>query len=140
MAFNQYGYQNPYYPAQMPNNFMQYRQNQMMSTQPVAQNPIAQGGVQWVNSEMEARSWMIAPNSAVTLWDSTSPTVYLKKADASGKPFLTIYDLVERTTTPSDAPLNQVSNYVTREEFDALAAAVCELKGKKDVKEESTNE
>ena len=54
--------------------------------QPVQQNPIAQGGVQWVSGEQEARGYLIAPNSAVALWDSTAPTVYLKQADASGKP------------------------------------------------------
>ena len=30
--------------------------------------------------------YLVAPNSAVALWDSNSPTIYLKQADASGKP------------------------------------------------------
>ena len=128
-----YPYFNPYYPQPMPDNLMQMRQQQMMQpmSQPVQQNPIAQGGVQWVSGEQEARGYLIAPNSAVALWDSTAPTVYLKQADASGKPTLKIYDLVERTETASNAPKKLGVEFVTREEFDRLAALVGELKGKK---------
>lgn len=136
MAFNPY-YQNPYYPQPMPDNLMQMRQQQMMqpAPPPVPQNPVATGGVQWVSGEQEARGYLIAPNSAVALWDSTAPTVYLKQADASGKPTLKIYDLVERTETASTASQGKAPDYVTRKEFDALAALVGELKGKKKRKE-----
>lgn len=132
MAFNPY-YQNPYYPQPMPDNLMQMRQQQMMqpAPPPVPQNPVAAGGVQWVSSEQEARGYLIAPNSAVALWDSTAPTVYLKQSDASGKPTLKIYDLVERAETPRTAPQENGVEFVTREEFDRLAALVGELKGKK---------
>ena len=132
MAFNPY-YQNPYYPQPMPDNLMQMRQQQMMqpAPPPVPQNPVATGGVQWVSSEQEARGYLIAPNSAVALWDSTAPTVYLKQSDASGKPTLKIYDLVERAETPRAAPQEKGVEFVTREEFDRLAALVGELKGKK---------
>ena len=132
MAFNPY-YQNPYYPQPMPDNLMQMRQQQMMqpAPPPVPQNPVATGGVQWVSSEQEARGYLIAPNSAVALWDSTAPTVYLKQSDASGKPTLKIYDLVERAETPRTAPKGESVEFVTREEFDRLAALVGEIKGKK---------
>lgn len=132
MAFNPY-YQNPYYPQPMPDNLMQMRQQQMMqpAPPPVPQNPVATGGVQWVSSEQEARGYLIAPNSAVALWDSTAPTVYLKQADASGKPTLKIYDLVERIETASNASQKPGVEFVTREEFDHLAALVGEIKGKK---------
>lgn len=132
MAFNPY-YQNPYYPQPMPDNLMQMRQQQMMqpAPPPVPQNPVATGGVQWVSGEQEARGYLIAPNSAVALWDSSAPTVYLKQADASGKPTLKIYDLVERTETASNAPQKAGVEFVTREEFDRLAALVSEIKGKK---------
>ena len=132
MAFNPY-YQNPYYPQPMPDNLMQMRQQQMMqpAPPPVPQNPVATGGVQWVSSEQEARGYLIAPNSAVALWDSTAPTVYLKQSDAIGKPTLKIYDLVERAETPRTAPQEKGVEFVTREEFDRLAALVGELKGKK---------
>ena len=128
-----YPYFNPYYPQPMPDNLMQMRQQQMMqpAPPPVPQNPVATGGVQWVSSEQEARGYLIAPNSAVALWDSTAPTVYLKQADASGKPTLKIYDLVERAETASNAPQKPGVEFVTRKEFDALAALVGEIKSKK---------
>lgn len=137
MAYTPYGWQNPYYAQPMPDNLAQLRQQQMppmMAPQP-PQNPMAQNGVQWVSGEQEARNWMIAPNAAVALWDSSAPTVYLKKADASGKPSLTIYDLVERAETPRTAPTADPVKFVTREEFDALAAVVDGMKGKKKMKE-----
>lgn len=144
MAYTPYGWQNPYYAQPMPDNLAQLRQQQMppmMAPQP-PQNSVAQSGVQWVSGEQEARNWMIAPNAAVALWDSSAPTVYLKKADASGKPSLTIYDLVERTETPRTATQEKGVEFVTRKEFDALAALVSELKGKKKrkVEEEEDDE
>lgn len=143
MAFNAYGYQNPYYPPPMPDNLAQFRQNQMipqMGQPQQTQNPVAQSGVQWVNGEMEARNWMIAPNSAVALWDSGAPTVYLKQADASGKPSLKIYDLVERIETPPAAPKNREGDYVTRKEFNDLAAVVAKFQDKTTVKEENNEQ
>ena len=141
MAYTPYGWQNPYYPPPMQDNLMQMRQMQqpqMQSQIPQAlQNPVAQSGVQWVSGEQEARNWMIAPNAAVALWDSSAPTVYLKQADASGKPTLKVYDLVERLASAPDAPKAPAAEYVTRKEFDALAALVSEMKGKKRKEEKS---
>ncbi len=141
MAFTPYGYQTPYYPQPMPDTLMQMRQQQMpmMQTPQAPQNPIAQGGVQWVSGEQEARNWMIAPNAAVALWDSTAPTVYLKQADASGKPSLKIYDLVERAETPPAGVQKTSVEFVTRKEFDALASIVDEIKGNT-TKEGGSNE
>jgi hypothetical protein len=125
----------------MQDNLAQLRQQQMspMMAPQAPQNPVAQSGVQWVSGEQEARNWMIAPNAAVALWDSTAPTVYLKQADASGKPTLKVYDLVERAETPRTAPTADPVKFVTREEFDALAAVVDGMKGKKKVKEADTD-
>ena len=133
-------YGNPYMPP-MQDNLGQLRQQQMMPQQmpqmPTMQNPVAQSGVQWVSGEQEARSWLVAPNAAVALWDSTAPTVYLKQADASGKPTLKVYDLVERLASAPDAQKAPAAEYVTRKEFDALAALVSEMKGKKRKEEKS---
>lgn len=123
MAYPYYG--NPYYPQPMQDNLAQLRQP-MMQPQMAPQN-----SVQWVSSEQEARNYLVAPNSAVALWDSSAPRVYLKQADASGKPMFKGYDLVERVDAPVSVPAAsqpQADNYVTREEFNKLAAAVRELK------------
>jgi len=131
-------YGNPYMPP-MQDNLAQLRQQQMQAIPPMPQNPLPQSGVQWVSGEQEARSWMVAPNAAVALWDSTAPTVYLKQADASGKPTLKVYDLVERLASAPDAQKAPAAEYVTRKEFDALAALVSEMKGK-NRKEEKSDE
>lgn len=123
----QYGYQNPYYTMQ--DNLAHLRQAQMPASN--------SGGVLWVTSEQEAMAFLIAPNSAVALWDSTAPRVYLKQADASGKPTFKSYDLVERTETARDASRDAGASYVTREEFDALAASVRKLTDKKKHKEDN---
>lgn len=129
-------YGNPYMPP-MQDNLAQLRQQQMQAIPPMPQNPLPQSGVQWVTGEQEARSWMVAPNAAVALWDSTAPTVYLKQADASGKPTLKVYDLVERLASAPDTQKAPAAEYVTRKEFDALAALVSEMKGKKRKEEKS---
>lgn len=129
-------YGNPYMPP-MQDNLAQLRQQQMQAIPPMPQNSLPQSGVQWVSGEQEARSWMVAPNAAVALWDSTAPTVYLKQADASGKPTLKVYDLVERLASAPDAQKAPAAEYVTRKEFDALAALVSEMKGKKRKEEKS---
>lgn len=114
-----YGYQ-PYQPYQPPmaDQLAQLRQNQFQPIQPQQ----AQPSIVWVQNEMEAANYLVAPNSAVTLWDSNSPVVYLKQADASGKPSMKIYDLVERTQRPVQAPQASAVEYATKEELAALAA------------------
>lgn len=63
------------------------------------QNPTS---IIWVNGEREASIYPVAPNNAVALWDSDAPVIYLKQADAAGKPTMKAYDLVERVAAPKD--------------------------------------
>lgn len=117
-----YGYQ-PYQPYQPPmaDQLMQLRQNQYqpnMQQVPQQQAP----SIVWVQSEAEAMTYPIAPNNAVTLWDSNAPVIYLKQADASGKPSMKIYDLVERNSRPVQAPVAPPVEYATKDELAALAA------------------
>lgn len=51
--------------------------------------------VQGINA---ATSYPLAPNMTVTLWDSEKPIIYLKSADASGKPTMQILDYTIRET------------------------------------------
>ena len=86
----------------------------------------------WVQNEMEAANYLVAPNSAVTLWDSNSPVVYLKQADASGKPSMKIYDLVERTQRSVQAPQVPAVEYAPLSRLEALEARMNELAAVKD--------
>ena len=68
----------------------------------------------------------VAPNNAVTLWNQNEAVVYLKQADATGKPTLKTYDLVERTQaapTASDGK-SVTTPYVTKDELSAVVGVV----------------
>lgn len=103
MAFgNNYSY-NPYVnPYASPYNAPQAQFNQPMQFNAQPQQPPQNAtqsvgsGFMWVNNIDEAQAYMVAPNSAVQLWDKNSPCVYLKSADSTGKPTMQIFDLVER--------------------------------------------
>ena len=96
------------------------------------QIPGGQTGILWVGSEQEAQSYPVAPNNAVALWDSTRPTVYLKQADASGKPSIKIYDLAERTESARVAissPQNDKDTpYAKKSDVQALSDTVEDLR------------
>ena len=127
-----YGYQ-PYQPYQPPmaDQLMQLRQTQYQpNMQQVPQQ--AAPTIVWVQNEMEAANYLVAPNSAVTLWDSNAPVVYLKQADASGKPSMKIYDLVERTQRPVQAPQVPAVEYAPLSRLEALEARLNELTAVKD--------
>lgn len=138
MAYPNY-YQPNFYSPPMPDQLAQYRQNYQppMMAQPVPQNasPMAGSAMVWVPGFQAAQEYLVAPNSAVALWDSNAPVVYLKQADSSGKPSLTVYDLVERTAPRADqaaptVPEIDTSAFITREEFAQLAERVEALSAK----------
>ena len=127
-------YYQPYQPYQPPmaDQLMQLRQNQYQpNIQQVPQQQAAPSIV-WVQNEMEAVNYLVAPNSAVTLWDSNAPVVYLKQADASGKPSMKIYDLVERSQRPAQAPQTPAVEYAPLSRLEALEARLNELTAVKD--------
>lgn len=110
MAYNNYfptTYQ-PYYPTQMS----------VAPTQPT-QNT----GIIWVQGEAGAKSYLVAPNNTVPLWDSETQTIYLKSADASGMPSMKVIDYTVRDVLPQK-PTQSTATYVTKEEFEKLRAEV----------------
>ena len=122
-----YPYYQQYYQPPMADQLTQLRQNQfqpMQNQQFQPQQAPASPSIVWVQNEMEAANYLVAPNSAVTLWDSNAPVVYLKQADASGKPSMKIYDLVERTQRPVQAPQAPAVEYATKDDISALAARI----------------
>lgn len=123
-----YGYQ-PYqmYQPPMADQLMQLRQNQYQPNMQQAPQQQPSPSIVWVQNEMEAANYLVAPNSAVTLWDSNSPVVYLKQADASGKPSMKIYDLVERTQRPVQPPKTPAIEYAPLSRLEALEARLNEL-------------
>ena len=74
----------------------------------------------------------VAPNNAVALWEQSGKIIYLKTADATGKPTLKVYDLIERTETAaaaSPAPDVKVPAYVTKEELSEILSVMKGLTG-----------
>ena len=139
MAYTPYGYQNSYYPQAMPDNLMQMRQQQMMQ-QPMSALAANQPAMIWVQGEVGARSYLVSAGNTVPLWDSENQVIYLKSVDASGVPSMRILDYTERTVAHKAAPtVVQQGEYVTRKEFEELAALVSKISGDTS-KEEKANE
>ena len=119
----------PYYPPNngaMPDALNQYKApyQPMPMQQPMVQkNP---GGVIWVQGIAGAKAYLVAPNTTVVLWDTESPTIYIKTADASGIPSMRILDFKERNA-PNPTPVNSEVQFVTIEQFNELQTKFNEL-------------
>lgn len=124
MAYNNYfpaTYQ-PYYPTQSNAYPTQ------MSVAPT--QPTQNTGIIWVQGEAGAKSYLVAPNNTVPLWDSESQTIYLKSADASGMPSMKVIDYTIRDVAPM--PTKQSVAYATKDELEKLREEVRRLmEGKK---------
>lgn len=120
----------PYYqPAPYQSYYPPLYQPQMPQIQPAQQPQVQQpqtSGIIWISGLMEAQAYPIAPNNAVALWEKSGKTIYLKQADATGKPSITIYDLVERVESAQDvsSEASKPVNYATKEELSLVVGAV----------------
>ena len=102
------------------------------SPAPVMQNNNS-SGIVWVQGEAAAKSYPVAPNATVQLWDSEAQTIYIKSADASGLPTMKVIDYKLRDTqTAQNAPFARQADNVPRDEFDALCERVEALRGEID--------
>ena len=92
---------------------------QMAPQYPVMQTPqqAPQNGLIWVQGEQAAKSYLVAPNSTVQLWDSEEKVIYLKSADASGMPSMKILDYTIRGDANTVVP---VAEYATKDDLKAL--------------------
>lgn len=133
MPYIPYGYQPGYYGQAMPDQLAQLRQNayqQPMMGQ-AAQQTQGTPSIIWVQGEEGAKAYMVAAGNSVLLMDSENSAFYIKSTDASGMPLpLRVFDYKERTTaakTPPQTAQQPVVEFVTRAEFDALAARCAAL-------------
>lgn len=83
----------------------------------------------WVQGEAGAKSYMVAPNNTLPLWDSESPVIYLKSADSSGMPTMKVldYTIREANNAPRTPLNNKEAEYVTREELSTLKAEITKM-------------
>lgn len=137
MPYNSYfpaTYQTPYYPQY---NYVQPQQMVQQNQQAQPQNQQAQqpmtSGIIWVQGEAGAKSYLVAPNTTVQLWDSERQTIYLKSADASGMPSIKTLDYTIREMPQNNAPLApnfDSGAFATKEEVNTLAKQIEALRGK----------
>lgn len=138
MAFGNYapfyrsGFFNPMQPMPMQNmqdNGSQFAQPfQQPMQQPQMQMPIQSQSFDdriWVQGEAGAKAYLVAPNNTVVLWDTERPTIYIKRADATGKPLdMDIIDCTMRTSNTPKMAQEHVcqcgGNYAPIEDFNAL--------------------
>ena len=124
----------------------QYLYPQQFQSVPTAQPSVQQpnqpnnglGGIIWVQGEAGAKSYLVAPNTTVQLWDSESQTIYLKSADASGMPSIKTLDYTIREMPNTQAPIQtqphiDLSQYVT---WDALEEKLNSMKARRTPKKE----
>lgn len=132
MAFPYYQTYPNYYPAAY---------QPVVQTQQTAPQTVVQNSMIWVSGEQEATMYPVAPNNAVSMRSQTEPVMYVKQADATGKPTMTIYDLVERKSAVPVQQTGSEPKYATKEELSAVLAEIESMKsdlygvaGKKKVK------
>lgn len=121
-------YQNPYsfYPAAYPSG---YSPQTVQPTSQTVPQSIPQTSMIWVSGEREAQMYPVAPNNAVTLWSQTESVVYVKQADATGKPTIKVYDLVERNGESflPDRANGKSDDIVKKSDLDAVNGAINEI-------------
>lgn len=117
MDYN-YMYPNGYRPAYQPTFYNQ--QNQTQQTQ-------NNGSLIWVQGLEAAKSYLVAPNSTVTLWDSEASVVYLKSADASGMPSMKILDYTIRTDAPNKAVSEPWNDFATKTDVESIRKDIVAL-------------
>ena len=122
--------------------------------QPMYQQPYQQtqqqmnNNIIWIQGEAGAKSYLVAPNTTVPLWDSESQTIFLKSADASGMPSMKVLDYTIRGgSAPSTAVSATEIPYATKDsvealqtEIDSLRAEIERLTTRRRRKEETVDE
>lgn len=122
--FNRYyGYQPTYSPINPNGDF-----GNMSFPQAQPANDIV-----WVQGEVGAKSYPVAPGHSVLLMDSENSVFYIKTLDSSGMPLpLRTFDYNERlaaTVPPANIPGTANPEYITRQEFDAVIARLTGERG-----------
>lgn len=116
MFNNPYAY-NPYAVPYQPQN---------QTTAPIRNSN--ENSIVWVNGLSEAENYLVAPNSAVQLWDRNGKAVYVKSADQTGLNKIKIYDLIERKI-PEETISTDNKEFALKEDLTALQSDFENLKG-----------
>lgn len=90
-------------------------------------------GLIWVQGEAAAKSYLVAPNTTVALWDSENKIIYVKSADASGMPSMKVLEYNLRKPKTEAIHLDESSaDYATKEDMNSIEQQILELRKKID--------
>lgn len=107
---------------------MNYQQNYYPQVQ--AQPQQINNGIIWVQGEASAKSYPVAPNTSVPLWDSEANVIYIKSADMSGMPSIKVLDYTIRNNQTKVAEAVPQMNFATKDDLDSLRSEIDSLKSK----------
>lgn len=99
--------------------YSQFAQNQAQPTSTIT----------WVQGIEGAKSYLVAPNTTIQLWDSDENVVYIKSADSSGMPSMKILDYTIRDSGSQKNDSQKNENFATKEELRALEKKITKLIG-----------
>lgn len=107
---------------------MYQQQQQYQQPYQVAQPAQQNAGIIWVQGEAGAKSYLVAPNTTVQLWDSEAQVIYLKSADASGMPSMKVLDYTIRGDSAPSAAISGPGGtdipYATKEDVAAIQGEI----------------
>lgn len=103
------------------NPYQSYQSPYLPQTQP-QQTAASNNGLNWVQGETGAKSYMVAPGNTVLLMDSEGQRFYLKSSDASGMPLpLRVFEYAEITASAGlDRKTDDSTAYATKAELAAF--------------------
>lgn len=107
---------------------MNYQQSYYPQVQ--AQPQQVNNGIIWVQGEASAKSYPVAPNTSVPLWDSEANVIYIKSADMSGMPSIKVLDYTTRNNQTKVAEAVPQMNFATKDDIDSLRSEIDSLKSK----------
>lgn len=117
-------YNFPYYgqPYQYQDQLNQLRNPMAMpgNFQPARPDP---SGLNWVQGEASAKSWIVAPGATVLLMDSEAQRFYLKSSDVNGVPTMRTFEYTEVGAVKPAEP-TKPAQFVTVDEFNSFRTEV----------------
>lgn len=120
-------YNNFYPAAYQPQYYPQMVQPQTQNAQP---QQAQTNEIRWVQGEAGAKSYLVAPNQTVTLWDTEAHTIYVKSADASGMPSMKILDYTMREDVSATAKIPPQNGFATKDDLAHIKEEIEALKAK----------
>lgn len=116
------------------NGYMAYQQGMGRPQRFVPQQPQSMmpqnNGIIWVQGEVGAKAYQVAPNTTTVLFDSENDLLYIKISDNIGMCQLRTFHLNEITGNTQQSAVAPVlsPDFVNRNEFEELKAELAQYK------------